>query len=181
MQLEVRTSPRPAGRDPPRRLALCKPIKQVMCLARHLPLPSNAAEIQARSASIPTTESASNYQNHACVFACGRRRVSARQPRYFLLLRHRIAGRKQVPKEKATRPSASLRCAPGKPASCHSVCAAAQLAARLCRFAQTDGGKSVHDATLSCGSVARSLNRVPQALTHGRIQPACESCGEAGL
>ncbi|QXZ08878.1 hypothetical protein KUF54_12545 [Comamonas sp. Y33R10-2] len=35
------------------------------------------------------------------------------------------------------------------------------------RFAQTNGGKSEHEATLSCGSVARSPNRVPQAQTQG--------------
>ena len=49
----------------------------------------------------------------ACSNFCeGRGRVSARQPRYFLLLRH------QVPKEKATGLSASLRFSPGKPACC---------------------------------------------------------------
>ncbi|QXZ09049.1 hypothetical protein KUF54_13510 [Comamonas sp. Y33R10-2] len=37
----------------------------------------------------------------------------------------------------------------------------------LRRFAQTNGGKSDDEAKLSCGSAARSLNRVPQALTQG--------------
>ena len=57
-------------------------------------------------------------------------------------------------------------------------CRPTRCAAR--RFAQTDGGKSVHDATLSCGSVARIPNRVPQAQTHGGVRAACMSCDEAG-
>lgn len=61
----------------------------------------------------------------------------------------------------------SLRFATGKPASRDSVCGTAQLAAWLCRYAQTNGGKSDHDATLSCGTVARSLNRVPQLRAQG--------------
>lgn len=75
--------------------------------------------------------------------------------------------KREVPKEKATLLSASLRCATGKPASRDPVCGAAQLVARLRRCTQTNGGKSVHKATLSCGSVTRSLNRVPQAQTQG--------------
>ena len=63
--------------------------------------------------------------------------------------------------------SASLRFATGKPASRDSVCGGAQRAARRCRYAQTSGGKSEYEATLSCGSVARSLNYVPQAQTQG--------------
>lgn len=40
-----------------------------------------------------------------------------------------------------------------------------------------------HDATLSFGSVARSLNRVPQTLKHGwkRVRTACESWNEIGF
>ena len=38
----------------------------------------------------------------------------------------------------------------------------------LQRFAQTNGRKPDDEATLSCGSVARSLNRAPQAQTQGR-------------
>ena len=73
-----------------------------------------------------------------------------------------------------------MRFAPGKPASHHSDCGAAQLTARLCRFAQTTGGKSEHEATLSYGSVARSLDSVPQALTNGWVQvrTACKSYDE---
>jgi hypothetical protein len=57
----------------------------------------------------------------------------------------------------------------------NSLCAA--------RAAQTGCRKSEHDATLACGSVARSLTRVPQALTHGwkRIRTACESYDEIGF
>ena len=35
------------------------------------------------------------------------------------------------------------------------------------RAAQTNGGKLENDATLSCGSVSRSLNRMPQAQPDG--------------
>jgi hypothetical protein len=45
---------------------------------------------------------------------------------------------------------------------------------RLQRAARTNGGKSDDDATLSCGSVARSLNYVPQARPHGRERAACK-------
>jgi len=57
----------------------------------------------------------------------------------------------------------------------NSLCAA--------RAAQTRCRKSDDDATLSYGSVARSLNRVPQALTHGwkRVRTACESYDEIGF
>ena len=81
------------------------------------------------------------------------------------------------------RPYATFHFAPGKPASRNSVCGAAQLAARLRRSAQTNGGKSEHDATLSCGSVARRPNSVLQALTHGwvRIRAACETFYEMGF
>ena len=48
-------------------------------------------------------------------------------------------------------------------------------------FAQTNGGKSEHEATLSYGSVAHSLNRVPQAQTDGRERTACEIWDEIGL
>ena len=58
-------------------------------------------------------------------------------------------------------------------------CRPTRCAAR--RFAQTDGGKPVHDAALPCGSVARSPNRVPQAQTHGRVQATCKSCDEINL
>jgi len=49
--------------------------------------------------------------------------------------------------------------------------------------AQTNGGKSEHDATLSYGSVARSPNGLPQALTHGwvRERTACKICDEISL
>ena len=81
------------------------------------------------------------------------------------------------------RPYATFHFASGKPASRHSVCGAAQLTARLCRSAQTNGGKSEHEATLSYGSVARSLNSAPQALTHGwmRVRAACLICAVFSL
>ena len=81
------------------------------------------------------------------------------------------------------RPYATFHFASGKPASRHSVCGAAQLAARLCRFAQSNGGKSDHDALALFGANARSLNDVPQALTHGwRREPtACRICDEMGF
>jgi len=34
---------------------------------------------------------------------------------------------------------------------------------------------------LSCGSIARSLNRVPQAQPDGRERTACKTCGEIRL
>ena len=89
--------------------------------------------------------------------------------------------KRQVPKEKATRLSASLRFAPGKPASRNSVCGAAQLTARLQRYAQTNGGKSDHEALALFGANARSLNRVPQAQPDGQMRAACEICDEIGL
>ena len=49
------------------------------------------------------------------------------------------------------------------------------------RFAQTNGGKSEHEATLSCGSVARSLNRVPQAQPDGWKRTARKTCDEVVL
>ena len=57
----------------------------------------------------------------------------------------------------------------------NSLCAA--------RAAQTRCRKSEFDATLSFGSVARSPNSVPQALTHGwmRERTACESYDEIGF
>ena len=58
-------------------------------------------------------------------------------------------------------------------------CRPTRYAAR--RFAQTNGGESEDDATLSYGSVARSLNRVPQAQTDGRERTACEIWDEIGL
>ena len=103
------------------------------------------------------------------------RRVSPRLASYLS-----CSHKKRNPKN-ATRLSASLRCAPGKPASRNSGCGAAQLAARLQRYAQTNGGKSEHEATLSYGSVAHSLNRVPQAQTDGRERTACEIWDEIGL
>ena len=65
------------------------------------------------------------------------------------------------------RPYATFHFAPGKPASRHSDCGAAQLALRLQRAAQTNSGKSEHDALTLFGANARSQNSVPQALTHG--------------
>ena len=103
------------------------------------------------------------------------RRVSPRQASYLS-----CSHKKRNPKNAARLP-ASLRFAPGKPASRNSVCGAAQLAARLRRFAQTNGGKSEHEATLSCGSVARRLNRVPQARPDGWDRAARQNCDEIGL
>ena len=93
----------------------------------------------------------------------GRGRVSARQPRYFLLLRQKIS---------TQRKGDPIACVPALRSGQTCVtqfrlwCRPTRCAAR--RFAQTNGGKSEHKATLSCGSVAHSLNRVPQAQTDGR-------------
>ena len=77
--------------------------------------------------------------------------------------------------------SASLRFAPGKPAARNSGCGAAQLAARLQRYAQTNGGKSEHEALALFGANARSLNRVPQAQPDGRDRTASEILDEIGF
>jgi hypothetical protein len=125
--------------------------------------------------SSPATQSASGYQNYACNFACGRRRVSAGPPRSFLLLRLKISTQRKCD---PTVCVPALRCGQTCVTPFRLRCRPTRCAAR--RFAQTDGGKSVHDATLSCGSVARSPNRVPQAQTHGWIRAACKSWDEAG-
>ncbi len=57
-------------------------------------------------------------------------RVSARQPPYFPLLAHRIAGRSKVSKGKGSLLPASLRCAAGN-LWCSPVECAAELATRL--------------------------------------------------
>ena len=97
--------------------------------------------------------------------------------------------KRQVPKEKAPRLSASLRyvslrsgqtCVTQFRLRCRPT---RYAATRLRRCAQTNGGKSDHEATLSYGSVARSPNSVPQARTHGwvRIRAACENFDEMGF
>ena len=118
-------------------------------------------KLQAKLASPAITSSANSYQNNSSLSPATEAGISARQATFF------SCACKQRRQKNTTLLSASLRFAPGKPASRHSVCGAAQLAARQCRFAQTNGGKSDHEATLSCGSVARSLNRVPQAQPKG--------------
>ncbi len=72
----------------------------------------------------------------------------------------------------------ALRCGQTCVTPFRLLCRPTRCAAR--RFAQTDGGKPVHDATLSCGSVARIPNRVPQAQINGWIRAACKNWDEAG-
>ena len=105
--------------------------------------------------------SAGSYQNYFSFVASDRNRVSARQPSYLS-----CSHKKRNPKN-----------APLLPASRHSVCGAAQLALRFQRAAQTNGGKLENDATLSCGSVSRSLNHMPQAQPKGMgTDGMCDLC-----
>ena len=115
------------------------------------------------------------YLLSCCCCITVRGRVSPRQATFF------SCSCKQRRQKNTPRMSASLRFAPGKPASRYSVCGAAQLAARLCRSAQTNGGKSEHKALALFGANARSLNSVPQARTHGWMRTACRSYDEIGF
>ena len=156
------------------RPALCKQIK-------HVARTGHSLKIQVKSASNPIHSSASSYQNSFCCGACDRGRVSARQPRYFLLLRQKTSTQRKgdptvrVHALRFTSLRANLRHAIQSAVRQNSLCAARAAQAR-CR-------KSDHEATLSCGSVARSPNSVPQALTHGwmRVRTACEICDELGF
>ena len=90
-----------------------------------------------------------------------RGRVSPRQASYLS-----CSHKKRNPKN-ATRLSASLRFATGKPASRNSDCGAPQLTSRLWRYVQTNGRKPDHEALALFGANAHSLNCVPQAQPHG--------------
>ena len=65
-----------AGRDPPSVQQSGISLKQ---------------RLQAKSADSPIASSADSYQKYSSVVARDRGRVSARQPRYFLLLRQKIS------------------------------------------------------------------------------------------
>ena len=121
-------------------------------------------EIQTKLASIQDNSLTICYQNSPCCVTSYRDRVSPRQASYLS-----CSHKKRNPKN-ATRLSASLRYVSLRSGqTCVTPfslrCRPTRCAAR--RFAHTNGGKSVYEATLSCGSVARSPNSVPQALTHG--------------
>ena len=107
------------------------------------------------------------FQGHA--LSAGGRRVSARQPTYFLLQESRQRAGPCCP-----RP---LRCATGQPAPSTSCGCAAKLAACLQHSAQTRCRKSEHDASALCGADA-SLKRPPsQAWAKG----GNTGCGIASL
>ena len=92
--------------------------------------------------------------------------------------------KRQVPKEKATRLSASLRYVSLR--SGQTCVTQFSLRCRPTRFAahrsaQTNGGKSDHEALALFGANARSLNRVPQAQPDGLERTACKICDEISL
>ena len=106
----------------------------------------------------------------------GRGRVSARQPRYFLLLRQKTSTqRKGDPMVRVP----ALRS--GQTCVTHFRLRCGKTHCALWRSVQTRCRKSDGEALALCGANARSLNRVPQAQPDGWERTAGETCDEIGL
>ena len=129
-----------------------------------------------KSASSQSTSSARSYQN-SIVLSPATEAGNRPGRRVTFLARTRNVTQRMCPN--CLRPCASLRAnlrhAIQSAVRQNSLCAA--------RAAQTRCRKLDDEATLSFGSVARSLNNAPQALTHGWMQvlAACLSCAVFSL
>ena len=78
---------------------------------------------------------------------------------------------------KRTRPCCLRPCAALRANLRHAIQTAVRPnSLHALRSAQTSGRQSDHDARLSCGSLGRSLNHVPQAQPKGWERTACECC-----